>query len=821
MEAKMMDNFLKDIRYAARVLTKNAGMTAIMVFTLALAIGATTAIFSVVYGVLLRPLPYPNPDRIVALFEVNYKGGNMNLADPNFNDLRALNRSLQAAAEYAMEVTSISGGAEPVRAGIGEVSADFFKAIGVQPAIGRGFVAEDQRRGAAPVALVSYDYWRQSLGGSTNFSQFKLKIEDRVYSVVGVMPAGFHYPPDTDVWFPRELDEINTSRTAHNWRGIGRLQDGVTLAQARADVAAVGIRVGQQYGEGGNFSMRGFNLMPLQDSMTGRSRPALLILLGAVGFLLLVACANIANLLLSQASARERELAIRTALGANRGRLVRQFLTEAMLLCLLAGGLAVLAAWWGVNTLLALAPKDLPRLDSISINVPVLLFALGISFAVAVGLGLFTALRATSGEPRDALAEGGRDQAGTQSSQRIGRAIVMAQVAITLVLLVGAGLLGRSLLRVLSVDPGFRTERVLTMDLAMPLGDDPASKIRQLGFINALFERLRVVPGVEEVGGASDLPLDGGLSDGMFVELNPSDVPKRMEDFEKLFKDTSRTGEADYCAASDGYFRALGIPLIRGRMFDERDTESAPHVALISESLARVRWPNQDPLGHTLEFGNMDGDLRLLTIIGVVGDTHEYSLETPARPTIYVDIRQRPKGYFTVVMRADTDPSSVFSAARGIMRELAPDVPPRFRTFSQVYSASLGSRRFNLTLVGVFAGTALLLAMAGIYGVIAYSVTRRTREIGVRMALGASPVNVLRMVLGQGMRTAAMGVVIGIAGSLMLTRTMQSLLFGVTATDPLTFAAVALALAAVALLACYLPARRATRVDPMVALRHE
>jgi len=386
---------------------------------------------------------------------------------------------------------------------------------------------------------------------------------------------------------------------------------------------------------------------------------------------------------------------------------------------------------------------------------------------------------------------------------------------------VGAGLLGRSLLRVLSVDPGFRTERVLTMDLAMPLGDDPASKIRQLGFINALFERLRVVPGVEEVGGASDLPLDGGLSDGMFIELNPSDVPKHMEDFEKLFKDTSRTGEADYCAASDGYFRALGIPLIRGRMFDERDTESAPHVALISESLARVRWPNQDPLGHTLEFGNMDGDLRLLTIVGVVGDTHEDSLETPARPTIYVDIRQRPKGYFTVVMRADTDPSSVFSAARGIMRELAPDVPPRFRTFSQVYSASLGSRRFNLTLVGVFAGTALLLAMAGIYGVIAYSVTRRTREIGVRMALGASPVNVLRMVLGQGMRTAAIGVVIGIAGSLMLTRTMQSLLFGVTATDPLTFAAVALALAAVALLACYLPARRATRVDPMVALRHE
>ncbi len=540
----MMDNFLKDIRYAARVLTKNAGMTAIMVFTLALAIGATTAIFSVVYGVLLRPLPYPNPDRIVALFEVNYKGGNMNLADPNFNDLRTLNRSLQAAAEYRMDVTSISGGAEPARAGIGEVSADFFKAIGVQPAIGRGFVAEDQRRGAAPVALVSYDYWRQNLSGSTNFSQFKLKIEDRVYSVVGVMPAGFHYPPDTDVWFPRELDEINTSRTAHNWRGIGRLRDGVTLAQARADVAAVGVRVVQQYCEGGNFSMRGFNLMPLQDSMTGRSRPALLILLGAVGFLLLVACANIANLLLSQASARERELAIRTALGANRGRLVRQFFTEVMLLCLLAGGLGRVGRVVGSEHLLALAPKDLPRLDSISINCRYCCSPWGFRLRSRWDWDFSPRCERLRVSPAARWRRVGAIKRAHRAASGSDSAIVMAQVAITLVLLVGAGLLGRSLLRVLSVNPGFRTERVLTMDWPCPSvwgsRRRPGRQNTPIEFQNELFARLRAIPGVEEVGAANAMPLDGGLSDGMFVELNPRTIPKKHGRFRETLSRTHR-----------------------------------------------------------------------------------------------------------------------------------------------------------------------------------------------------------------------------------------------------------------------------------------
>src|SRR6202050_4481083 len=412
-----MNKFWQDFRYATRVLGRNPGVTAIMVFTLALAIGATTAIFSVVYGVLLRPLPYPNPDRIVALSEINHKGGNMNFADPNFLDLRSRNHSLEAAAEYTSWITSVSGAAEPARAMVAEVSADFFKAIGVYPAIGRPFLAEDLHQGSAPVALMSHDFWRQYLSSSTDFSNARIKFENREYSVVGVMPPGFRFPTETDIWFPRELDEIGNSRTSHNFHGLGRLRDGVTIEQARADLSALGQQVIHENGLQGDFAMRGFNVMPLQASMTTRTRPALLVLLVAVGFLLLVACANVANLLLSQASARERELAIRAALGANRARLIRQFLMEALLLSVISGAMGMLAAFWGVSALIAIAPKDLPRLDSVSVNLPVLLFALGISVAVAVGLGLFTATRATSADPRDALAEGRRGPARPATSR--------------------------------------------------------------------------------------------------------------------------------------------------------------------------------------------------------------------------------------------------------------------------------------------------------------------------------------------------------------------------------------------------------------------
>src|SRR5206468_9788917 len=465
--------------------------------------------------------------------------------------------------------------------------------------------------------------------------------------------------------------------------------------------------------------------------------------------------------------------------------------------------------------------ENLPRLDSVSISIPVLVFAFLLSTAVAAGLGAFIAARATSGDLRRSLQEGGRGQAGSQNSQRIGRVIVAAQIAITLVLVVGAGLLGRSLMKVLEVNPGFRVDKIVTMDVALPWVDDPKVKANQSIFFSNLIDRLKQLPGVHNVGATSGLPMDGGLPDGMFLLISQKEMPKTTDGLGAMFQQKERIGNADFCVATDGYFQVLGIPLIRGRIFDERDGANPSHVAVISESLARDRRPNQDPIGHTIEFGNMDGDLRLLTIVGVVGDTHEYGLDVPPRPTVYVNLFQRPRAAITLTMLSDVDTQSVASGARGILQELNPEIPPRFRTFSQIYSASLGSRRFNVILIGFFGITALLLATAGVFGVMAYSVSRRTREIGVRVALGAGSRDVLRMILGQGLRTIFIGVAMGLAGSLALTRTVESLLFGVTATDPLTFGGVILLLVAAALLACYIPARRATRVDPMVALRYE
>ena len=814
---------ISDCRYGGRQLRKNLGTTAIMVFTLALAIGATTAIFSVVYGVLLRPLPFNEPSRIMAVYEINNEGRRAHLADPNFDDFHDQNRSFEAMAKYTAYVTSVSGPLQPIRTKVAIVSADFSKVFRVQPIIGRDFSAGDARKGAAPVALVSYGYWKEFLGSAQDLSQAHLKIDNAVFSVIGVLPAGFLFPPDVALWLPTDLKGENTSRTSHNYLAVGRLRDGVTVEQANADISAIARRIHNTSSEQGDYLLKDGTALPLQDSMTGTARTPLLVLLGAVGFLLLVACANVANLLLAQATVRERELAVRSALGAGRGRLIRQFLTEALLLSFVGGGLGVLGAYLGIEGLVALAPENLPRLDSISISIPVLLFALLLSTAAAAGLGAFTAARATSGDVRESLVEGGRGQAGSQSSQRVGRAIAAAQIAITLVLVIGAGLLGRSLLKVLDVNPGFRVEQIISMEVSFPWFEDPKARASQGIFFSNLIERLKQIPGVRKVGAISNLPLQdgGGLPDGQFVLMTQNEMPKTIDGFGALMQQKERLGSADFGVATDGYFQALGIPLIRGRMFDERDSPDSPHVAVISQSLARERWPKQDPIGHMIEFGNMDGDLRLLTIVGIVGDVHDYTLEKPPQPTVYVDLFQRPRSAMTLTMFSDANTQAVTSAARGILHDLDPEIPTKFQTFSQVYSASLGSRRFNVILIGFFGIVALLLATAGVFGVMAYSVSRRTREIGVRVALGAASRDVLRMILGQGLRTILVGVAAGLGGALALTRTVGSLLFGVTATDPMTFAAVILLLVVAALLACYIPARRATRVDPMIALRNE
>ncbi len=835
-----------DLRYALRMLGKNPGATAAAIFTLALGVGATTAIFSVVYGVLLRPLSYRNPEQIVRLWEQSSTGGRMNFADPNFDDVRAQNHSLQGVAEYSAWSQTVVVNGEASRVMAANASRDFWQVMGVQPVMGRGFLSEDQKEHAAPAALISYAYWKQALGGTQDLSSVHLKLDAKPVSVVGVLPAGFRFPDKADIWIPREISERLPSRTAHNWQVIGRLREGSSVNGARTELSGIAQRLKQQYGQ--DTAMVAVAVKPLREAMTGDVRPALLVLLGASGFLLLIACANVVNLMLAQAAAREKELSIRTALGANRGRLVAQFLSESSVLSAIGGGLGVLLAYWGVDALLALAPSNLPRVEDVSLSLPVLLFALATVFVVSTSLGLFTALRAGSADLRTALNEGGQKQIGTFRGQRTGRLIAAGQLATALVLLVGAGLLGRSLLRVLSVNSGFRTEGIATMELEMPFSwsPDKPGKVQRVEFLNQLLARLREIPGVEDAGGTSDLPLTGFKPDGSYVLMNPGQISPHMQDlmqragegsldkdpallseltsfFDELFHDKAHLGDADYAVVSEGFFRSLGIPLVQGRLFDDRDTMDAPHVAVISQSLAKEKWPNQDPIGRTVEFGNMDGDPRLLTIVGVVGDTRDRSLEAAPRPAIYVNYRQRPQAawQFTAVMRTSTMSDAVFAAARGIVHDLDPNLAPQFRTLSQVYSSSLEARRFSLTLVGIFSVTALLLALAGIYGVISYSVAQRTREIGVRMALGATPGEVLGMVLRQGAITGAIGIGVGVLGSLALTRWLQSQLFEVSATDPATFLGVAALLIVVSLAACWIPGRRATKVDPMVALRYE
>jgi predicted permease len=823
-----LETLLQDLRFAFRVLRKSPGFTAVSVLTLALGIGASTAIFSVVDAVLLRPLPYPHPEQIVRFWEKTPNGHQINIAQGNFVDFRSQNSTFASLAEYSEGITSVSGGSEPVRVDVSAVSRDFFKSLGIDPFLGRTFVAEEQRENGAPAMIVGYGYWQRYLGSATDLSQFHLAMDGKVYSVVGVMPAGFSFPPGVAAWIPGELFGEDTGRTAHNWRGLGRVRDGVSVALAHADLSTIAHRIKDQCGKEADLSDAA--VTPLAEALVGDVRTALLNLLGAVGLLLLVACANVAGLLLARTSARQKELAVRAALGAGRARLIQQFLAESFALAFAGGALGILLAIWAVKILPAILPTNLPRHQGISVNTPVLLFALAAVVAVAVLLGLFAAWRSASGDVQEALAAGSRSYSGSGASHRLRSFLVVGEIAMTLVILVGAGLLGRSFLRLISTNAGFRQENLITMEFSPPIPGgfsmDSSALMRQIHLMDDIVARLGAIPGAETVGLAGAVPVAQGdnLPEGDFLILNGQKAPRNFEEWGRMGQNRSQNGHALYCVASEGYFRTVGIALIRGRMFNVRDDFDSPHVALISQALARQRWPNEDPIGQTINFGNMDGSLKSSTIIGIVGDVRAQGLDRPPSSIVYVDYRQRgmkSNSSPTILMRTAVPPAEIVTAARGIFHDLAPDAPVKFSTFAQEMGGWLADRRFLLLLVGLFAVAALVLAAVGTYGVVAFSVTRRTQEIGIRMSLGAQRGNILRLVVGEGARMAAFGLLIGIGASLAINRLMSSLLFGISATDPLTFVVVATLLATVALLASYIPARRAMRVDPMVALRYE
>jgi putative ABC transport system permease protein len=820
----LFEDFFRDLRYGARILRRAPGFALIAIVTLGLGIGAATAVFSVVNGVLLAPLPYPQPDRIVRMLQIDANGRrNGNVSEPNFNDWRSLTRSFQAMAQTQVGPVPVTAGSERLMANVAAVSREFCAVMGVQPARGRSFQSEDQQRGAAPAALISDRFWRTRFGAAP-LDELTVRVGDRVHQVVGVMPESFDYPVGTDTWYPRELDEPSTSRSAHNYQVVARLADAVPLEAAVADLSALSRALKVQHGD--STWMSDAVAVPLREQLTATSRPTLLLLFVAAVVLLLIACLNVSNLQLARASTRRRELAVRLAVGAGRGRITRQLFAEALVLSLAASVNGIALAYGGVRTLVLLQPANLPRADNIELDAIALGFAVLAALITAVALGVATAVRAANQDVRETLSEGTRTLAGGRTSERVRQGLVIAQVALTILLLTGAGLLARSFINLVAVDPGYRTTDALLLDLQWNYSDVPAVQSRRKQTQQELLQRLQTLPGVQQVGLINAFPLGGGFfANGLFTEMLTADEFTSFDDVRRAFSDPqriaefkSRQGMAGYRIASENYFSAMGIRLIRGRLFQDSDGPDAPHVAVISQSLAESRWPGQDPLGRFIQFGNMDGDLRGLRIVGIVSDVREVSPETVPGPLLYGYYKQRMASRYTIVVRTDAG-TGIAPAIRQVIRDADPELPLQVRTIEEAFDRALAGRRFSLTLIAVFSVTALILATLGIYGLVAYLVEERTREIGIRLALGAESTDVLRLVLGKGIVLALSGIAVGLGAAVGLSRFLEGMLFGVTPTDPVALMAV-MAITLIAVLAAsYVPARRAMLVQPVIAMR--
>ncbi|HEX8140374.1 MAG TPA: ABC transporter permease [Pyrinomonadaceae bacterium] len=809
-----MDTLLQDIRYGFRMLRKSPAVSVAAVLSLALGIGANTVIFSVVNAILLKALPYSDPDRIVLIWGTDAdEGSNRNqVSATDADDWRHQNTVFEEVATYGDWQATFIGQGEPERVQGIQVGDGFFQVMRGTPLLGRTFLPEEQEDGKDRVIVLGYNLWQRRFGADPEIVGRAVNLSGRPYTVVGVMPADFQplplslIEPQGQFYRPVAEPHDEDQRSARHLRAIARLKPGVTLQQAQAEMNLIASRIEREHPE--NNSGYGVRLVTLSEDTVGALRPTLLLLFGAVAFVLLIACANVGNLLLARSTARQKEVAIRAALGAARARLVRQLLTESVMLACVGGGLGLLLAMWGTSFVETLGSQVTPLLSGIRLDGRVLLFTLLVSLVTGIAFGLAPALHISQPDLNETLKEGGRSSTGGSRSALRGL-LVVSEVALSIVLLISAGLLIKTMIRLREVNTGFNPQNIVTMNVVLSSAKRPKPQ-EWASFFKQVTERVEALPGVEAAGLTSVLPFSSNF-DGRGLAVEDYPKPRGQEI------------SVDLYITTPGYRRAMGIALLQGRALEEHDTGEAPQVALINETMARELWPNQSPLGKRIKFpGSEKNPQPWRTVVGVVGDVSQYGLDRKVPMQIYLPEAQYPTTAMTLVVRSTTDPSNLVAAIRREVAALDPDQAiSNVATMEQLLADSIALRRFSMLLLIIFASMALVLASIGIYGVISYSVTQRTHEIGIRMALGAQTRDVVKLVLGGGMRLVLIGIVLGLAASFALTRLMTSLLYGVSTIDPVTFVAVAVLLSAVALLACYLPARRATKVDPMEALRYE